>query len=219
MKTSCCKTNNLSNVSGNLICMNEQCSNYLSKASFHRDYSKWKYPAAFMLFGFYLMFSFDNFSMKNNNAQLFNYTPESNKEIPLTVENLKAELEKQEVLCADAVLAQMLLESGHLNSYLLKQSNNMLGMRYPFRRATKACGIYIPSKDTIISGTQEELKMYRKVANNYAVYATWQDAVEDYKLWQENCFDITEHYLNFLGKVYAEDEHYVKKIKQIASIK
>jgi len=40
--------------------------------------------------------------------------------------------------------------------------------------------------------------------------------VADYKLWQESNFNVTERYLTFLGKVYAEDANYIAKIKQMA---
>ena len=51
--------------------------------------------------------------------------------------------------------------------------------------------------------------------NNYAVYDHWQDAVKDYKIWQEHHFSLNERYLLFLGNVYAEDSEYVQKIKSV----
>ena len=89
-------------------------------------------------------------------------------------------------------------------------------MRYPAKRKTIACGIYLPAKDTIIMGTQAELRKF-SAQNNYAVYATWQDAVADYKIWQESNFKMTDRYLEFLGKVYAEDSLYVSKIRKMTA--
>ena len=85
-------------------------------------------------------------------------------------------------------------------------------MRYPFKRKTSACGLFLPESDTIIFGSQKELRKYSG-QNHYAVYACWQDCLKDYKLWQDEYFKIAEKYLSFLGARYAEDADYVKKIK------
>jgi uncharacterized FlgJ-related protein len=182
------------------------------------EHKCWKNKVAISVFIFYLLFSFDDFSMINKEAETNSLLQApSIEEIPLTTENLEKELEAQNIICAREVLAQIKLESGHLNSFLLKRTNNMLGMRYPFSRKTKACGIYIASNDTVIYGTQDELKKYRKT-NHYAVFSSWKDAVADYKLWQEACFKVSERYLTFLGNVYAEDSLYTKKIKKVVAM-
>jgi uncharacterized FlgJ-related protein len=134
---------------------------------------------------------------------------------PLSKENLRLELDEQNILCPDEVFAQILIESGHLESYLSKKVNNLLGMRYPFRRQTTAIGIYLPDSDQIIIGTQKELKKYHN-KNHYAVYENWQECVKDYKLWQDECFKLTDKYLAFLGMYYAEDTKYVEKIKSMS---
>jgi hypothetical protein len=133
------------------------------------------------------------------------------------MENLHSELIKHEVLCPGIVYGQIKIESGNLTSFLYRKTNNMLGMRYPFKRPTSACGIYIPSKDTIIYGTRDQLRKYSRTSN-YAVYKTWSDALTDYKLWQQNCFVSTERYLGFLGNVYAEDSLYMAKIRKAAKM-
>ena len=135
--------------------------------------------------------------------------------LPLNKDNLKRELDSNHIICQEQVFAQIMIESGHLNSYLVKRANNLLGMRYPFKRKTSAIGIFIPEENLIIKGTQEELKKYRS-KNNYAVYENWQDCVKDYKHWQEQSFKLTEIYLSFLGERYAEDPMYVSKIKQLS---
>ena len=145
--------------------------------------------------------------MRNESSVIF---------IPLNEGNLEKELLSREVICPKEVMAQIKLESGNLNSSLLKKTNNMLGMRFPFGRETKAIGLYLASKDTIIYGTSKELKKYNN-ANQYAVFNSWQDAVEDYKLWQVANFRLAEKYLNFLGNVYATDTAYVAKIRRVAA--
>jgi uncharacterized FlgJ-related protein len=214
MKTSCCNSKSLHRTENGFICINPSCENYLAATSRHRDFSKWKNPIASSVFSFLLLFSLDDFSMENKEQKLI-YMPEV-KEIPLTVETLHSELLAEKILCPEHVLAQIKLESGNLTSFLLKRTNNMLGMRYPLNRKTTACGIYIPAKDTVIVGNRDELKKYLKT-DNYAVYKSWKDGVADYKIWQESNFNVTERYLTFLGKVYAEDSQYVQKIKQMAA--
>lgn len=216
MKTKCCKSKQVHRTKNGAVCINNNCENYLCHTEVIRGYHKWKLPAAAAVFAFYLLFTFDHFSMENKSVGFYKIEP-GKRSKPLTVENLELEIKSQKILCSREVLAQMKIESGHFKSFLLKRTNNMLGMRYPFSRETKACGIYLPGKDTVITGSQEELKKYRKL-NNYAVYETWQDAVADYKLWQDYSFKISDHYLRFLGKVYAEDTLYAKKIKQVASV-
>ena len=134
--------------------------------------------------------------------------------VSLTRETLQSEIDELNILCPDEALAQIMLESGNLSSFLLARTNNMLGMRYAFRRATTATGIYLPAKDTIIYGCSTSLKKYAS-QNNYAVYACWQDAVKDYKLWQDEYFHLAERYLHFLGNIYAQDAGYENKIRSV----
>jgi hypothetical protein len=210
MKTGCCNTGYTYHTGNQIICVNSNCKNYLGDTYLHVD--KWTKSIAVSLIATCLICcSVDDFGMDNA------VSASSVKEhTPLTFENLKNELAKQQILCQPQVFAQIKLESNNLQSFLVKRTNNMLGMRYPFKRETKACGIYIPDKDTIIYGSQKELKKYSNT-NNYAAYNNWKDAVIDYKLWQENCFKLTDRYLAFLGNVYAEDSLYVKKIQKIAA--
>ncbi len=215
MKTKCCNTQKAHRAKKGAICLNTGCHNYLGYTRMIMEYKKLKYTFAVSVFVFYMLFTFNHFSM-DNKSEMHTVNFSTKQQAALTLENLKKELYDQEVLCAPEVLAQIKIESAHLSSFLLQHTNNMLGMRYPFSRKTTACGIYIPAQDTIITGTQTELKKYRKTGN-YAVYASWQDAVADYKLWQDSCFKVTERYLDFLGNVYAEDSLYVKKIKQVAA--
>jgi flagellum-specific peptidoglycan hydrolase FlgJ len=159
--------------------------------------------------------SFNDFSIISGNLKSFGVEKIYPKSKLLTDENLHMELDQNHIICPEQVYAQIVIESGHFNSYLTKKTNNILGMRYPFKRSSTAIGIYLPASNQIIKGKKEDLKKYRK-QNNYAVYNSWEDCVKDYKYWQENTFNLTERYLNFLGNCYAEDSLYISKIKNIA---
>ena len=215
MKTKCCNTTHVISIGENFICTNEGCENYLGITAREFDYHKLKIVFAVSVFTFYLLFSFDDFSKTNKGYDVLLIKEPVNHELPLTTDNLQKELESQNVLCSNEVFAQLKLESANLTSSLLQRTNNLSGMRYPFSRKTTACGMYIPDMDTIVFGNKTQLMKYRKT-KNYAVYECWTDAVADYRLWQEKCFNVTERYLDFLGKNYAEDSLYVQKIKQSA---
>lgn len=133
----------------------------------------------------------------------------------LNEENLLEEIKAQGIICEKHVMAQAKLESLHLTSHLCRRANNIFGMRYPGRRPTTAIGVYLQGKDKIIYGTREELRPYLTMAT-YAVYASWQDAVKDYKLWQDNAFKVEEKYLSFLNRIYAEDSSYVAVVRKMA---
>lgn len=133
----------------------------------------------------------------------------------LTDENLLVEIKNQGIICEKHVLAQAKLESLHLTSYLCRNANNLFGMRYPGKRETTAIGVYLQGQDTIIYGNPSELKKYL-TKPTYAVYASWVDAVKDYKLWQESAFDLEGKYLSFLNRIYAEAPDYVHVVDKMA---
>ncbi len=216
MKTSCCNSKESISIGNSIVCLNAICNNYLGQTNLYCDFLAWKKPVVISFFAVQMMFSMEDFSMENkeNNFKMFHVNSRNFK--PLSFRNLRQELEVQKVLCADEVYAQMKLETGTLSSPLLRHTNNLMGMRYPFIRPTTACGIFIPSKNKIIYGDQQSLRQYSKFAS-YAVYKCWQDAVADYKLWQDHNFKVKERYLDYLGKVYAEDSLYVAKIKDMTT--
>lgn len=166
---------------------------------------------------FFFIFSFDDFSFSGDlgkdQVRSRQYTLEQVK--PLSKDALREELDAQHVICPEQVYAQIMIESAHLESFLTKRTNNLLGMRFPFRRQTTAIGIFLPESNLIIKGTQEELKKYRN-QNHYAVFENWQECIKDYRLWQDECFKLTDRYLSFLGTYYAEDTKYVEKIKLLS---
>jgi hypothetical protein len=163
---------------------------------------------------FFFVFSYNDFSYDSNLSSTALRKTLPGDSMPLNEENLRTELDKNQIVCPEQVFAQILIESGHLKSFLSQRTNNLLGMRYPFRRNTTAIGIFLPESNLIIKGTQEELKKYSK-QNNYAVFASWEDCIKDYKYWQDKSFKLTERYLTFLGSCYAEDPLYVSKIKKM----
>lgn len=217
MKTSCCHTKNYRTELETQLCMNASCENYLRETSLLARSGTWNNIFAFFFFVFFFILSFNDFSFTDSSTvkllQASRYS-EANG-IPLTKEALRKELDAQHVICPEQVYAQILIESAHLNSFLVQKTNNLLGMRFPFKRSTTAIGIFLPDENIIIKGTQEELKKYRS-KNHYAVYASWQDCVQDYKYWQDECFRLTDRYLTFLGTYYAEDTKYVEKIKKLS---
>ena len=214
MKTSCCHSKKIHVQKEYVLCMNEECENFMlptvSKAS-----SKLVNTVFALSFFIFFLVSFNDFSY-NGKVTASSLPKTSVKDIlPLSEENLRRELDSNHIICQEQVFAQIMIESGHLNSYLAKRANNLLGMRFPFKRKTSAIGIFLPESNLVIKGTQEELKKYR-TQNHYAVYANWQDCVKDYKYWQDQSFKLTERYLSFLGENYAEDPLYIAKIKQLS---
>ncbi|MCX6292171.1 MAG: glucosaminidase domain-containing protein [Bacteroidetes bacterium] len=215
MKSSCCHTELIYTEKDQNICLNESCENYLAPVAFTYTPRFWNNLFAFFFFVFIFLFTFNDYSYnKNAITDSADALLKIQQCEPLTNDNLKFELKKLEIICRDEVFAQFQIESGHLSSFLLLRTNNLCGMRYPFRRSTAAIGIFLPDMDTIIKGNQKALLKYSR-QNNYAVYASWQDCLKDYKLWQDECFRLKERYLSFLGNNYAEDTGYVKKIKQV----
>lgn len=218
MKTSCCHSKKYLQEGTSVLCLNQGCDSYLRPTSLSVQ-TNWRRTFAVFFIIFFFIFSFDDFSFSGDLGEEQMRTREfkelSDLSKPLSKENLRLELDELDILCPDEVFAQILIESAHLESFLSKKVNNLLGMRYPFRRQTTAIGIYLPDSDQIIIGTQKELKKYHS-KNHYAVYENWQECVKDYKLWQDECFKLTDKYLAFLGMYYAEDTKYVEKIKSMS---
>jgi hypothetical protein len=196
--------------------MNPECLNHLAPTLLMSSKFIKRFTAALVLI-FVLCFCINDYSSVTTSESRTSaeYFHKRRYTIACTDENLKSEIQLNKIICPDEVYAQIVIESGHMGSFLFKRANNLLGMRFPCQRATTAIGIYLPEEDTIIKGSQDELRKYAK-KNNYAVYASWTDCVADYKLWQDQCFHLTEKYLNFLGSYYAEDINYVAKIKKMA---
>ena len=83
---------------------------------------------------------------------------------PLSIENLKSEINKLGIVYPDIALAQAKWESTHFTSKIFQEGNNLFGMRLAYQRDTTAIGKH----------------------RNHAKYKNWQDSVKDYKLWQSS---------------------------------
>lgn len=99
--------------------------------------------------------------------------------------------------CPDIVIAQAKLESNHFKSRLFLQQNNIFGMTYPHKRPTVAI-----RKD-----------------RGFSVYRTWEDALLDYKIFQEyylKGITSNEKYLNRLSELgYCTSKTYTKTINRL----
>lgn len=221
MRSGCCYSKKVYVLESGTICTNHKCRNYLGNTTAKEAVFK---PLKKCLFGLtficFLLYSPVNYSRSTTPLAPVNVQKPAEVVVavpakPLTIENVKEEIESLGMVCPEVVLAQAKLESGNLTSRVLRRANNMFGMRYPGKRQTTASGIYIPQLDTVVKGTRAELRKYSHYSS-YAAYDTWQDAIKDYKLWQENVFRINDKYLDFLQKYYAEDTLYLKRVKHIA---
>lgn len=94
------------------------------------------------------------------------------------------------------VMAQSLIETGHFESKIFKENNNLFGMKQARTRVNTA------------KGTQYQ----------HAYYDSWQESVYDYAFYQcrylGNLYTEDE-YLAYLGRSYAEDPNYISKIKSL----
>lgn len=106
-------------------------------------------------------------------------------------------LEELNIKYPDIVYAQAKLESGNFNSPLFKLNNNLFGMTT------------ISNRPTTCKGSKY----------GFAYFNTWKDSTLDYLIYQ--CLYLNdktyEEYLQYLDSVYAEDEEYINKIKNIAA--
>jgi len=113
-----------------------------------------------------------------------------------TRDKLKNYLEQLNVKYPDIVMAQAEIESGGFTSKLFRENNNMFGMKVSTSRPTTQNG----------------------ENNGYAYYNTWRESVLDYAMYSAtylNKIQSKKEYLQYLGKSYAEDTLYIKKISKI----
>jgi hypothetical protein len=122
-------------------------------------------------------------------------TPKNPTEKPFSVENLKSEIIKQKIKYPNIVLAQAVLESGHFDSDIFLDNNNLFGMKKPSVRKTLATG----------------------ENRGHATFRNWVDSVIDYKLFQDqNGYSnlSVKDYMKKLGKEYCPGCDYENKIKE-----
>lgn len=116
--------------------------------------------------------------------------------------SLKDLLIKHNVHYPEIALAQAKIETGHFKSPIFKKLNNAFGMHYPRKRKNK-----VAYKKGIMAG-----------------YNTIEDAVIDYKLWQEyvkirnpHVFKTKEAYMDYLNRNYSAVTYYKTLIKKMLS--
>lgn len=94
------------------------------------------------------------------------------------------------------VLAQSYQESGHYNSTIFRENNNMFGMKEAVVRSNLAKG----------------------TNRGHAMYNSWQECVIDYALYYSTYLSNIKtegEYFEFLKQNYAEDPTYVVRLKSI----
>ena len=114
--------------------------------------------------------------------------------VPDTAE-VRKYLEALNIRFIDVALAQALEETGHFKSPIYKECKNLFGMKFAIVRPRTARG---------------ELR-------GHAYYDDWKMSCIDYALFQARfCSKIrTEgEYLQFLGRVYAENPKYINNLKK-----
>jgi hypothetical protein len=146
MKTKCCHTRHIHVVDKRKICVNPQCGNYLGTAETYLELNKLRNSVTISVFALSMLVSFNDYSKASKNT--IDVTASMTEApAPLTLENLKAEILRNNIICAEEVFAQMKLESGNLNSFLLKSNSRKWNLsscqrhdhlRYP-GRTKKIC--------------------------------------------------------------------------------
>ena len=95
---------------------------------------------------------------------------------------------------AEIVMAQCLVETGHLTSNIFKSNNNLFGMKEAKQRRTTAIG----------------------TKNGHAYYPHWKASVRDYLLYQRAYYNGVEDYYTFLSRMgYAANKGYIDKVKMV----
>ena len=109
-------------------------------------------------------------------------------------ENLIRYMKELNIKYPHIVLAQARIESGAYTSNIFKENHNLFGMKKSYQRASTATGIH----------------------RGHAEYAHWTHSVIDYALWQNKYLSrarTESEYYEYLGKHYAEADHYIASLK------
>lgn len=115
--------------------------------------------------------------------------------VEVACQNIDTILTKLNVKFPNIVKAQIILESANMTSNRALYDNNVLGLKVAKQRPTTAIN-----------------------SSGHAIYNSIEDCIIDYALWQsQNAFRCKNDndYLNLLQRIYAEDENYRRKLKQI----
>lgn len=113
--------------------------------------------------------------------------------ILLTWSNIESYMSKIDIKEPEIVKAQIKHETGNLTSYFCLKQNNLFGMRFAPLRETTAV----------------------KESNRMAVYLSWQESLQDYRIWQNKYYHGGD-YFQFLARIgYATDPWYLFKVKKL----
>jgi Muramidase (flagellum-specific) len=98
----------------------------------------------------------------------------------------------------DLVFRQACIESGNFGSRLFREHNNMFGMKIATKRPT-------------LGKIKSESSM-----REYSYYENWRESIVDYALYQAwSARGLNEEdYIAHLGRSYAEDSLYTKKLSR-----
>lgn len=110
-------------------------------------------------------------------------------------ENLIRYMKELNIKYPHIVLAQARIESGTYTSNIFKENHNLFGMKKAYQRATTAVGRN----------------------RGHAQYDHWTHSVIDYALWQNKYLSRAKNeteYYQYLGKHYAEADHYIASLKR-----
>jgi flagellum-specific peptidoglycan hydrolase FlgJ len=95
------------------------------------------------------------------------------------------------------VLAQSKLETSNFRSAIFRENHNLFGMKEARSRISTAKG----------------------TNRNHAYYDTWESSVYDYAFYQcryLSAIGTEAQYYSYLSGSYAEDPHYVAKVRKLA---
>jgi uncharacterized FlgJ-related protein len=94
----------------------------------------------------------------------------------------------------EIVMKQCLLETRHLTSRRCVEDHNLFAMKMPKQRPSLSCG---------------------QSSERYCVFASWQQSIRDYALYQMMYYKGGDYY-EFLSRGnYAESKQYINKLKSI----
>ena len=101
-----------------------------------------------------------------------------------------------EIRFPEVVFAQFILETGWGTSRLFLENLNPFGMKHPRQRVTASLGA---------------------CPLGFATFSSVNAAIIDKRIWQTLFFhgSTKEEYIDFIERVYAEDEDYIDKIRAI----
>jgi uncharacterized FlgJ-related protein len=124
--------------------------------------------------------------------------PQKVEAVEFSEENLKLYMNQINLKFKHIVLAQAMIESGYFKSKIFQENNNMFGMKQAKSRQTTNIG----------------------VNRGHAKYASWQDCVLDYALYQARYLGkvkTDQEYYSYLSNSYAGDPNYIEKVKHLAN--